>query len=95
MFNHKLPSSVPTLHEKQQMKLHNLQTTKTQENNKDIKKQNVVPLKFVIANHPIPWHFFPITSISAINHSLGQSRPPLAILCAFYKQRMLVTLQKT
>jgi hypothetical protein len=75
--------------------LQNLQTTKTQENNKDIKKQNAVPLKFMIANHPIPWHFSPITSISAINHSLLQYGPPLTIICAFYQQRMLVTLQKT
>jgi hypothetical protein len=30
-----------------------MQTTKTQENNKDIKKENVAPSKFMIAHHPL------------------------------------------
>jgi hypothetical protein len=67
---------VSTLHEEQQMKLHNLQITKTQENSKAVKKQNVTPLKFMIANNPFPWHFFlQITSISVVNHLLGKSHP--------------------
>jgi hypothetical protein len=51
---------MPTFHEKQQTKFHNLQTTKTQENSKDIKKQSAAPLKFMIANHPLSWPFLPV-----------------------------------
>ncbi len=44
-------------HEKQHSKFHNLQTTKTQKNSKDIKKQNVGPLKWLITNCPLSWCF--------------------------------------
>jgi hypothetical protein len=60
MFHHQLLIRVLTFHEKQHTKFHNIQTTKTQENNKDIKKQSAAPLKFMIANRPFSWPFLPV-----------------------------------
>jgi hypothetical protein len=47
-------------YEEQHTKPQNLQSTKTQENSKDIKKENATPLKFMITNHPLSWRFLPI-----------------------------------
>ncbi len=47
-----------TLHEEQQMKLHYLQTTKTQKNSENIKKQNATPLKLHDGQPSPPLMFF-------------------------------------
>jgi len=73
MLPHQFLIQVLTFHEEQHTKFHNLQTTKTQENNKDIKKQNKVPLKFI--SPTIPLAFSTSTSINVVNHPLGQSHP--------------------
>jgi len=58
--HHQLLIWALAFHEERHTKFHNLQTAKTQENSKDINKQNVAPLNFMITNRPFSWCFLPI-----------------------------------
>jgi hypothetical protein len=51
MLHHQCLIWALAFHKEEHPKFHNLQTTKTQKNSKNIKKQNTTPLKWALAFH--------------------------------------------